>query len=127
MLKTLAIVNNMEIQQWVLFDYLRSYKTVQILIKCQGGLFFFLRMIKMLGYLFQTQKKDHLDKILLFIGNTVVITGRVKKGNSAEIEQVLVMICWALNQMVVGVKSIWLHRNYSQTLPSETFCSAYGI
>lgn len=86
-------------------------------------------MIKTLGYLFQTQKKKfYLDKILLFRINTVAITGRVKKGNSAEIEQVLAMICWALNQaVVVEVKSICLHRNCSQTPPSGMFCDAYGI
>lgn len=84
-------------------------------------------MMKMLGYLFQTQKKYYLDKILLFRVNTITITGRVKKGNSAEIEQVLVIIWWALNQaVVVEVKSICLHRSCSQTSPPEIFCSAYG-
>lgn len=95
---------------------------------CQGGWFFFPWMIKMLGYLFQTQKKYYLYKIMFFRVNTVAIIGRVKKGNSAEIEQVLAMIWWALNQaVVVEVKSICLHRNCSQTPPSEIFCGAYGI
>lgn len=73
-------------------------------------------------------EKYYLDKILLFRVNTGSTTRRVKKGNSAETEQVLAIIWWALNQdVVVEVKSLCLHRSYSQTPPSELFCRADGI
>lgn len=73
-------------------------------------------------------EKYYLDKILLFRVNTGSTTRRVKKGNSAETERVLAIIWWALNQaVVVEVKSLCLHRSYSQTPPSELFCRADGI
>lgn len=126
MLINLAMVDNMKIKQWVLFDFLRSYKTLQILIMCQGVWFISLWMINARLFLSDTGKI--LSGQNLVVQSTVAITGRVKKDNSAEIEQVLAKIWWALNQAaVIEVKSIFLHKGYSQTLLSEMFHSVCGF
>jgi len=70
---------------------------------------------------------------LLFLRiNSVPITGRAKKSNSAEIEQMLIrvgkhtVVWWALDQAAVAeAKSICLHRSYGQTLSSEAFFAVH--
>lgn len=76
-------------------------------------------------------EKDYLDKILsllLIRISSVATTGKVTKGNSAEMEQMLVKVIGSAHSNLVGTEpgcsglgKKRLRRSYSQTLPSEAF------